>query len=90
MPTNPFLLTQEDDTYVDIPWEFTKTSISGIRIESEYVRPGRDIQLTINLNEQHTDRWVNPSGTSYQLNLYRKNLGYTQEIMDSNFAKNGY
>lgn len=90
LPTNPFLLTQSNNNYVSVPWEFAKTSLSGIRVDGDYIRPGRDAKITTTLTDVHSQLWVNPSGQPFNLNLYRLNLGYSQSIIDKSYAVKGY
>ena len=85
LPANSFILSSDPPNYQDVPWEFAKSSISGIRIDPDYVRPGRDIKISLTISDSVTREWSNPSGNAFSVNLYRNNLGYRQDIFDRNY-----
>lgn len=86
LPANLLTLTEKYNYEGNlIPWEISSTSISGIKIDPDYVRPGVPIDISITLNETNKSYWNNPSGSAFSMNLYRNNLGYTQEIFDKNY-----
>lgn len=90
LPTNAFLASEKTNYEGhDINWEFSKTGISGIRIDPDILRPGSKATITLTINDTHSNTWINPSGSAFSLNLYKKNLGYTQEIIDKNFITAG-
>lgn len=86
LPANPYVLSEPNNyNGHEVNWKFSKSGTSGIIVDSEIVRPGRDVDMTVNVVDIHEKTWVNPSGSVFTLNLFRNNLGFTQEIFDKNY-----
>lgn len=66
-----------------IPWEFCTTDINCIRVKPSDIRPGREASIHILYEDQTTGLWNNPSGSPFSINLVKKNMGYTEEIVES-------